>query len=114
LTMCPESVALLPVTDWAHLGTTTGSRLCPKDQPQQVRMPRVAELSENAWPRRAAAAGAPHIAAVRSRAFGGGIKIRPDRFEIAVAVCAGVAEGQCFRVAGEIRGGCAVIVGSGS
>src|SRR5438034_3805226 len=59
---------------WAHLGTTTGSRLCPKDQPQQVRMPRVAELSENAWPRRAAAAGAPHTAAVRSRAFGGGIK----------------------------------------
>src|SRR5213083_2040463 len=62
---------------WAHLGTTTGSRLCPKDQPQQVRMPRVAELSENAWPRRAAAAGAPHTAAVRSRAFGGGIKMRP-------------------------------------
>src|SRR5438552_14463726 len=63
----------------AHLGTTTGSRLCPKDQPQQVRMPRVAELSENAWPRRAAAAGAPHTAAVRSRAFGGGIKMRPPR-----------------------------------
>src|SRR5439155_13201120 len=61
----------------AHLGTTTGSRLCPKDQPQQVRMPRVAELSENAWPRRAAAAGAPHTAAVRSHAFGGGIKMRP-------------------------------------
>src|SRR2546428_4990597 len=61
----------------AHLGTTTGSRLCPKDQPQQVRMPRVAELSENAWPRRAAAAGAPHTAAVRSRAFGGGIKMGP-------------------------------------
>jgi len=62
----------------AHLGTTTGSRLCPKDQPQQVRMPRVAELSENPWPRRAAAAGAPHTAAVRSRAFGGGIKMRPS------------------------------------
>src|SRR5437667_3705761 len=63
----------------AHLGTTTGSRLCPKDQPQQVRMPRVAELSENAWPRRAAAAGAPHTAAVRSRAFGGGFKkMRPE------------------------------------
>ena len=27
----------------AHLGTTTGPRLCPKDQPQQVRMPKVAE-----------------------------------------------------------------------
>src|SRR5437763_3906351 len=63
----------------AHLGTTTGSRLCPKDQPQQVRMPRVAELSENAWPRRAAAAGAPHTAAVRSRAFGGGIRCAPPR-----------------------------------
>src|SRR6267154_2686107 len=49
----------------AHLGTTTGPRLCPKDQPQQVRMPKVAELSQNAWPRRAAAAGAPHTAAVR-------------------------------------------------
>src|SRR5438445_4918779 len=66
--MCP----LRSAGGWAHLGTTTGSRLCPKDQPQQVRMPRVAELSENAWPRRAAAAGAPHTAAVRSRAFGGG------------------------------------------
>src|SRR6266496_5508477 len=44
----------------AHLGTTTGPRLCPKDQPQQVRMPKVAELSQSAWPRRAAAAGAPH------------------------------------------------------
>src|SRR5207253_6391955 len=46
----------------AHLGTTTGPRLCPKDQPQQVRMPKVAEWSPNAWPRRAAAAGAPHTA----------------------------------------------------
>jgi len=46
----------------AHLGTTTGRRLCPKDQPQQVRMPKVAEWSQNAWPRRAAAAGAPHTA----------------------------------------------------
>jgi len=27
----------------AHLGTTAGPRLCPKDQPQQVRMPKVAE-----------------------------------------------------------------------
>src|SRR6267154_1934012 len=49
----------------AHLGTTTGPRLCPKDQPQQVRMPKVAELSQNAWPHLAAAAGAPHTAAVR-------------------------------------------------
>src|SRR6266511_3971989 len=51
----------------ASLGTTTGARLCPKDQPQQVRMPKVAELSQIAWPRRVAAAGAPHTAAVRFR-----------------------------------------------
>src|SRR5439155_7255121 len=75
LQFCPASLR-----PGAHLGTTTGSRLCPKDQPQQVRMPRVAELSEYAWPRRAAAAGAPHTAAVRSRAFGGGIKMRPLQF----------------------------------
>src|SRR5439155_3804853 len=73
--------------DLAHLGTTTGSRLCPKDQPQQVRMPRVAELSENARPRRAAAAGAPHTAAVRSRAFGGGIKMRPSRQQLEIFAC---------------------------
>ena len=38
-----------------------------KDQPQQVRMPKVAELSQIAWPRGVAAAGAPHTAAVRFR-----------------------------------------------
>jgi len=53
----------------AHLGTTTGPRLCPKDQPQQVRMRKVAEWFQNAWPRRGAAAGAPHTAAVRFRAL---------------------------------------------
>src|SRR6266540_2914813 len=51
----------------AHLGTTTGARLCPKDRSQQVRMPKVAELSQIAWPRGVAAAGAPHTAAVRFR-----------------------------------------------
>src|SRR5881394_2133094 len=51
----------------AHVGTTSGARLCPKDQPQQVRMPKVAELSQIAWPRRVAATGAPHTAAVRFR-----------------------------------------------
>jgi hypothetical protein len=28
----------------AHLGTTTGARLCPKDQPQRVRMPMGVEI----------------------------------------------------------------------
>ena len=51
----------------AHPGTTTGARLCPKDQPQRVRMPKLAEFSEIAWPRRVAAAGAPHTVAVRFR-----------------------------------------------
>src|SRR5204863_9548040 len=31
----------------AHLGTTTGARLCPKDQPQRVRMPTGVEIIPN-------------------------------------------------------------------
>ena len=63
-----EKTKILPMGPArAHLGTTTGARLCPKVQPQQLRMPKVAELSLIAWPRRIAAAGAPHTAAVRFR-----------------------------------------------
>src|SRR5882672_10997 len=61
----------------AHLGTTTGPRLCPKDQPQRVRTPTVVEII----PKRVAAAPLRLVLRTQPRSVS-------SRFWVVVSGCA--------------------------